>query len=46
MGNVDVVRGMYEAFSRGDIESVLAACIPGSSGDRLRAIPWRGKAVA
>jgi uncharacterized protein len=28
MGNVDVVRGMYEAFGRGDIESVLAACDP------------------
>ena len=28
MGNVDVVRGMYEAFGRGDIEAVLAACDP------------------
>jgi uncharacterized protein len=25
MGNVDVVRGMYEAFGRGDIEAVLAS---------------------
>jgi ketosteroid isomerase-like protein len=28
MGNVDVVRGMYEAFGRGDIQGVLAACDP------------------
>jgi len=25
MGNVDVLRGMYEAFGRGDIETVLAS---------------------
>ena len=28
MGNVDVVRGMYEAFGRGDIEAVLASFDP------------------
>ncbi len=28
MGNVDVLRGMYEAFGRGDIEAVLASFDP------------------
>ena len=28
MGNVDVLRGMYEAFGRGDIEAVLASFGP------------------
>jgi len=28
MGNVDVLRGMYEAFGRGDIETVLASFDP------------------
>ena len=28
MGNVDVLRGLYEAFGRGDIEAVLASFDP------------------
>ena len=37
MGNVEVLRGMYEAFGRGDIEAVLPSFDPQIDGDRRRA---------
>jgi ketosteroid isomerase-like protein len=43
MGNVDVVRGMYEAFGGGDIESVLAVCDPRIEWRQAEGNPLEGE---
>ena len=43
MGNVDVVRGMYESFGRGDVEGVLAVCDPQIEWRQAEGNPLEGQ---
>ena len=38
MSNVDVMRGLYDAFSQGDIATVLGGMDPNVGGARRKAI--------
>jgi ketosteroid isomerase-like protein len=46
MGNVDVLRGLYEAFGRGDIEAVLASCDPQIEWREAESNPYEPETVS
>lgn len=42
MGNVDLIRGAYEAFERGDRDGALAVCAPGVEWVQAQGLPHGG----
>ena len=40
--NVEVVRGVYDAFARGDVDAVFAAMTPEIEWDESEGMPYRG----
>jgi uncharacterized protein len=40
--NVELVRGVYDAFARGDVDTVFAAMTPGIEWDESEGMPYGG----
>src|SRR3954462_15302737 len=40
--NVEMVRGVYDAFARGDVDAVFAAMTPGIEWDESEGMPYGG----
>ncbi len=42
---IDIVRDVYEAFGRGDLEAVMERCAPGAIVTQDPRLPWGGRFV-
>lgn len=45
MSNVNIVKGLYAAFERGDLDAVFAAIAPDVEWTESNGIPWSGTFV-